>query len=59
MVESHDELIMEFTKKFGYNRSDKDADDEDEYDDDRCDVAAPLLLLHHPLHMCHLLLPLS
>jgi hypothetical protein len=39
--------------------SDKDADDEDEYDDDRCDVAAPLLLLHHPLHMCHLLLPLS
>jgi hypothetical protein len=39
MVESHNELIMEFVDKFGYNCSDEDADDED--DDDGGDVAAP------------------
>jgi hypothetical protein len=27
MVESHDELIMEFIDKYGYNRSDEDDDD--------------------------------
>jgi hypothetical protein len=57
MVKSRDELIMEFTDKYGYNCSNEDADDED--DDDRGDAAAPLLLLlRHPLHPCHLLLPL-
>jgi hypothetical protein len=39
MVESHDELIMEFTNKYGYNHSDEDADDED--DDDGGDTATP------------------
>jgi hypothetical protein len=57
MVKSRDELIMEFTDKYGYNCSNEDADDED--DDDGGDAAAPLqLLLRHPLHPCHLLLPL-
>jgi hypothetical protein len=36
MVESSDELIMEFTDKYGYNRS-----DEDEDDDDGGDAATP------------------
>jgi hypothetical protein len=44
MVESHDKLIMEFTHKYGYNRSDEDAYDED--DDNGGDVATPLLLCH-------------
>jgi hypothetical protein len=34
MVESRDELIMEFTDKYGYNHIDEDADDEDEDEDD-------------------------
>jgi hypothetical protein len=55
MVESHDELIMDFADKYGYNHSDEDTDDED--DDDRGDATAPLLL-HYPLYLCHLLLPL-
>jgi hypothetical protein len=41
MVKSHDELIMEFTDKYGYNRNDEDTDDEDEDDDNRGDTAAP------------------
>jgi hypothetical protein len=56
MVESLDELIMEFTDKYGYSCSDEDADDEDEDDDDRGDAVAPLLLCHY-LHLRHLLLP--
>jgi hypothetical protein len=39
MVESHDELIMEFVDKYGYNPNDEDVDDED--DDDGGDTAAP------------------
>jgi hypothetical protein len=39
MVESHDELIMEFTNTYGYNHSDEDADDED--DDEGGDTATP------------------
>jgi hypothetical protein len=39
MVESHDELIMDFVDKYGYNHSDEDTDDEDE--DDRGDATAP------------------
>jgi hypothetical protein len=35
MVESRDELIMEFADKYGYNRSDEDVDD------DGGDAAAP------------------
>jgi hypothetical protein len=35
MVESHDELILEFADKYGYNRS--DADDDEEEDDERGD----------------------
>jgi hypothetical protein len=57
MVESRNELIMEFTDVYGYNCSYEDADSEDEDDDDRGDAAAPLLL-HHPLLLRHLLLPL-
>jgi hypothetical protein len=41
MVESCDELIMEFTDKYGYNRSDEDVDDEDEDDDDKGNTTAP------------------
>jgi hypothetical protein len=41
IVESHDELIMKFTNKYGYNHNDEDADDEDEDDDDTEDNAAP------------------
>jgi hypothetical protein len=40
MVESHDELIMEFADKYGYNRNYEDADNED--DDDRGVAATPL-----------------
>jgi hypothetical protein len=40
MVESRDELIMEFTDKYGYNHIDEDADDEDEDDDDKGNAAA-------------------
>jgi hypothetical protein len=57
MVESHDELIMKFTDKYGYNHMDEVADDEDKDDDDGGDTTAPLLL-HHPLYLRHLLLPL-
>jgi hypothetical protein len=57
MVESHNELIMEFVDKYGYNRNDDDADDDNEDDDDGGNATAPLLLCH-PLHLCHLLLPL-
>jgi hypothetical protein len=39
MVESRVELIMEFTDKYGYNRSDEDADDVD--DDDEGNTATP------------------
>jgi predicted nuclease with TOPRIM domain len=56
MVMSHDELIMEFTDKFGYNCSNEDADDEDEDDDvggaaaaPPAAAAAPPLLLRHLL----------
>jgi hypothetical protein len=52
MVKSHDDLIMDFGDKYGYNRSDEDEDENDEGDD-----AAPLLL-RHLLLLCHLLLPL-
>jgi hypothetical protein len=41
MVESCDELVMEFTNKYGYNCSDEDADDGDENDDNRGDAATP------------------
>jgi hypothetical protein len=41
IVESHDELIMKFANKYGYNHNDEDADDEDEDDDDTEDNAAP------------------
>jgi hypothetical protein len=41
MVESHDELIVEFIDKYGYNHSDEDADDEDEDDNDGGYAAAP------------------
>jgi hypothetical protein len=41
MVESCDELIMEFTNKYGYNHSDEDADNEDEDDDDGGDTTTP------------------
>jgi hypothetical protein len=47
MVESHDELIMEFIDMYGYNHSDED-------DDDGGDSAAPLLL-RNSLHLCHML----
>jgi hypothetical protein len=53
MVESRDELIMEFTNKYGYNHNNEDGDDEDEDDDDGGEAAAPLLLCP-PLHLCHL-----
>jgi hypothetical protein len=46
MVESHDALIMEFTDRYGYNRSDEDVDDEDEDDDDGGNTTTPLLLCH-------------
>jgi hypothetical protein len=39
MVESCDELIMEFTDMYGYNCSDEDADDED--DDNGGDATTP------------------
>jgi predicted nuclease with TOPRIM domain len=52
MVKSHDDLIMDFGDKYGYNRSDEDEDENDEGD-----AAAPLLL-RHLLLLCHLLLPL-
>jgi hypothetical protein len=42
MVKSCDELITEFTDKYGYNQSDED-------DDDEGNVVAPLLLLRHIL----------
>jgi hypothetical protein len=42
MVESHDEFIMEFADKYGYNHNYEDADNEDEDDDDRGVAAAPL-----------------
>jgi hypothetical protein len=42
MVESHNELIMEFADKYGYNRNDDDADDDNEDDDDRGNATAPL-----------------
>jgi hypothetical protein len=41
IVESHDELIIKFTNKYGYNHNDEDADDEDEDDNDTEDNAAP------------------
>jgi hypothetical protein len=41
MVDSHNELIMEFTDMYGYNRSDEDAEDEDEDDNDGGDTATP------------------
>jgi hypothetical protein len=41
MVESHDELIMKFTDKYGYNHMDEVADDEDKDDDDGGDTTAP------------------
>jgi hypothetical protein len=51
MVESPDELIMQFTDKYGYNRSDEDADDED--GDDRGDATAPPTVEPPPVPMCH------
>jgi hypothetical protein len=45
MVESHDKLIMQFADKCGYNRSDEDADDGDEHDNDGGNAAAPLPLV--------------
>jgi hypothetical protein len=54
MIESRDELIMEFTDKYGYNHNNEDANDED--GDDGGDGIAPLLLCH-PLYLRHLLLP--
>jgi hypothetical protein len=47
MVESHDELIMEFTNKCGYNRSDEDVDDED--DGNGGNAAAPPATATPPL----------
>jgi hypothetical protein len=41
MIESLDELIMEFTNKYGYNHSDEVAGDEDEDDDGEGDAATP------------------
>jgi hypothetical protein len=41
MVESRDELIMEFIDKYDYNHSDEDADDEDEGGDNGGDATAP------------------
>jgi hypothetical protein len=41
MVESHDELIIDFTGKYGYNHSDEDTDDEDEDDDNGGDATTP------------------
>jgi predicted nuclease with TOPRIM domain len=41
MVESLDELIMEFANKYGYNHSDEVAGDEDEDDDGGGDAATP------------------
>jgi hypothetical protein len=55
VVKSHDELIMEFVDKYGYNRSDEDDDDND---DDGGDAAAPPVAAAPPLLLCHLLLPL-
>jgi hypothetical protein len=49
MVKSRDELIMEFTDKYGYNRNDEDADDENEDDDNRGDVGAPLAAAPPPV----------
>jgi hypothetical protein len=52
MVESRDELIMEFADKYGYNRSDEDGDDddEDEDDDDRGDDTATPAAAPPPAH---------
>jgi Fic family protein len=50
MVESHDELIMEFTDKYGYNRSDEDANNEDEDEDDGGDIVAPPPTVPPPVH---------
>jgi hypothetical protein len=41
MDEFRDEFIMEFTEKYGYNRSDEDADDEEEDDDNEGNATAP------------------
>jgi hypothetical protein len=54
MVESHDELIMEFADKYGYNRNDDYPDDED--DDDGGDAATPPAVAP-PFFLRHLLLP--
>jgi hypothetical protein len=45
MGESRDELIMEFTDKYGYNGSDEDVDEDD---DDGGDTAAPPTTVPHP-----------
>jgi hypothetical protein len=51
MVESRDELIMEFVEEFGYNCMGEDAEDEeedeDENDDDGGDAAAPPTVVPH------------
>jgi hypothetical protein len=47
MVESCDELIMEFGDKYGYNCNDDD--DEDDDDDDRGDTAAPPVAAPPPI----------
>jgi hypothetical protein len=41
MVKSRDEIIMEFTDKYGYYHSDEDADDEDEDDNNGGNATAP------------------
>jgi hypothetical protein len=57
MVESHDELITEFTDKFGYNCSDEDMRTRMRMTEE---MLSHPLLLHPPppLSLRHLLLPL-
>jgi hypothetical protein len=49
MVESHDELIMEFTDKYGYNHNDEDVDIDDEDEDNGGDAATPPTAMPHPV----------
>jgi hypothetical protein len=41
MIQSHDELILETTEKYGLNRMGENDDDEDENDDDEGNAVAP------------------
>jgi hypothetical protein len=61
IVESHDELIMDFVDTYGYNRSDEDAKDEDEDEDEYNggDATAPLATVPHPTPVPPAVVPTS